>query len=231
MKPKVPQALLEKAAQRYIRDMEACKKKKGAVAPRRVITVSRMFGAGGISVSGIVKEALGWPLWDREILNVLSSQSHGRHRAGMFEALDEKTQGVIESFVSSVAGEVDKETYFYLLPRAIYIIAQNNAIILGRGAHLLLPDSLKIFLKASLEARIRNVMQLLDISEREAKREIINREQDREAFLAEITKKFRRLPGSVPERLQYDIELNMDSLTFEEAAGVIVAAAKRRYGI
>lgn len=229
MKTKVPQALIEKAAQRYIRDMEARKQQKGPSAPRRVITVSRMFGAGGISVSTLLKETLGWPVWDREILNVLSGQTHGQHQADMFEALDEKTQGVIESFVSSVAGGIDKEAYFYLLPRAIYIIAQNDAIILGRGAHLLLPDSLKVLLKASLETRIRNVMQLLGISEREAKREIINREQDREAFLAEMTRKFRRLPGSAPEQLVYDIELNMDSLTFQEASDAVVAAVKRRF--
>lgn len=231
MKTKVPQSLLEKEAQRYIREVEARRKKKEPAAPPKVITVSRMFGAGGISVSNRLKEALGWPMWDREILDVLASQTQGKNQAHMFEALDEKTQGLIESFVSSVAGDVDREAYFYLLPRAIYIIAQNDAIILGRGAHLFLPDSMKVFLKASLGTRIQNVMQLLGISEREAKREIINREQDREAFLEHINRKFRRPPGSASGQLVYDIELSMDSLSFEEATDAVVAAAKRRYNL
>jgi cytidylate kinase len=229
--PRVSQALLEKEAQRYIREVEARRKKKGSAGSRRVITISRMFGAGGISVSNRLKETLGWPVWDREILDVLASQTHGKHQAHMFEALDEKTRSLVESFVSSIAGDVDKDAYFFLLPRAIYIIAQNNAIILGRGAHFLLPDALKVMLKASLEVRIRNVMRLLGVSEREAKREIINREQEREAFLSDMAKKFRRLPGSVSGRLVYDIELNMDSLSFEEAADAVSAAAKRKYGL
>jgi cytidylate kinase len=231
VKTKVPRSLLEKEAQRYIREVEARRKKKGPAAPRRVITISRMFGAGGISVSNRLREILGWPVWDREILDVLASQTQGKLQAHMFEALDEKTQGLIESFVSSVAGDAEKGAYSYLLPRAIYIIAQNDAIILGRGAHIFLPESIKVLLKASLSTRIRNVMQLLGISEREAKREIINREQDREAFLEQIGRKFRRPPHSASGQLAYDIELNMDSLSFEEAADAVVAAAKRRYGL
>ena len=38
-----------------------------------------------------------------------------------------------------------KQTYLYLLQRAIYIISRNDSIILGRGAHLLLKDALKVY--------------------------------------------------------------------------------------
>jgi hypothetical protein len=221
--------LLEKAARRY--EMHAKSRgKKAGDQPRRVITISRMFGAGGISVSQLLSRRLDLPVWDREILDVLADESHGKYQAQMFESLDGKTQGVVDSFLTSVAGNVGKQTYFYLLQRAIYIISRNDAIILGRAAHLLLKNALKIFLKASMETRVKNVMQLLDVSEKRALKEIEKREQERESFLAEIGRKFVRKMTRPGELLQYDLEINTDSLDFEDAADVIIKAADARFG-
>jgi cytidylate kinase len=230
MKKQVPQALLEKAAKRYEAEIASRMKRASGEKAARVITISRMYGAGGISISTILSEKLGWPVWDREIMNVLADQSQGQYQARLFEALDETTQGVVESFLSSVGGQMDRQTYNYLLPRAVYIIAQSDAIILGRGAHLLLPDAFGVFLKASMESRVKNVMQLLDVDEKAALREIEKREKERTAFLDEIARRFgKRTAGYEP--LDYDLEINTDKLDFEAAADVIKTAVSMRFAL
>lgn len=228
MPKSVPQTLLEKAARRYEAEIAARKEERGEGKPGRVITISRMFGAGGISVSNLLAEILRWPVWDREVLNVLATASEGRHQARMFESLDEKTQGVIESFLTSVGGGMDKHTYDYLLPRAIYIIAQSDALILGRGAHLLLPGALKVFLKADMRTRIDNVRALLDIDEKKARKEINRRDRERREFLDDLGRRFGRR-GPAEDPLEYDLEINTDAFDFQDAADVILTAASTRF--
>ena len=219
MKTEVPQELIEKSVRRY--QLQIASNKKPLNRPPRVITISRMFGAGGISVSRLLGKRLECPVWDRQILDILADQSHGKYQASMFESLDEKTQGLIESFLSSLGGQLDRQTYFYLLPRAISIIAQQDAIILGRGANLFVPNARKVLLKASLSTRKSNVMQLLKTTEEQALAEIERRENDQNAFLRELADKFHK-PKT--EQLEYDLELNMDRFRFERAADVIMAA-------
>ncbi len=226
MKAQVSLDLAERAARRYEYAIMDRGVRKEVDTPKRVIAVSRMFGAGGMSVTKHLADRLQWPVWDREILDVLASESQGRYQSRMFEVLDEKTQGLVESFLTSISHQIGKQTYVYLLHRAIYIIAQNDAVLLGRGAHLLLPDSLKVLLKASKESRVSNVMRLLNLSEREARKEIVIREQEREAFLDELTQKF----GRHKERdIEFDLEINTDTLDFEEATDVIMAATKAHF--
>jgi cytidylate kinase len=197
----------------------------------RVITISRVFGAGGVSVTRILGKALGWPVWDREILDVLADQSQGQFQSRMYEALDEKAQGTIDSFLSSLSGKAGRKSYFYNLPRAVYIIAQSDAIILGRGANHMLPNALSVFLKASMETRLKNAMQLLNVSEKEARREIEKLEREKVEFLREMKGKFRKKGKDPYLKLDYDIEINTDRVNFQEAANLILAAASTRFGM
>lgn len=218
--------LAEKAARRYQLLVKDNLSQTGKRAPR-VITISRIFGAGGITVSGMLGKQLGYPVWDREILEVLASESEGKYQSQMFAALDERSQGIVESFLSSFAGHVGKDTYLYLLQRALLIVARSNAIILGRAANLLVPGALRVFLQASMETRIKNVMKLLSVGEKQARQEIKKREEERQRFLKEVRSKFA---GKQTTALDYDLELNTDSFDFENAVVVIRAAADVFFG-
>jgi len=231
MKKRVPQALLEKAAKRYEAEITARQAKEEKRGTGRVITISRGFGAGGVSVSRLLSKALGWPVWDREVLDVLADQSHGQFQSMMYEALDEKSQGVIDSFLSSLSGKVGRKSYFYNLPRAIYLIAQSDAIILGRGANHFLPDAVSVFLKASMETRIKNAMQLLHVSEKQAIKEIERLEGEKKGYLKDLKNKFKKKPKDPYLNLDYDIEINTDRVNFQEAANLILAAVSTRFNL
>lgn len=213
-------SLIEKAARRYqlSLDKQMAEKKTEST---RVITISRMYGAGGSSISNILGERLGIQVWDRQILDVLAAQSESEV---MFDMLDEKRKGVIESFLASLGGNMDRQAYVYLLPRAIKVIAQSDCIIVGRGAHFFLPDSCKILLKASFERRVSNVMELLCLDRDEARILVDKREVERRSFLDELLERFGDQRKLQSRRLQYDVEINTDRLDFNKAAGIILAS-------
>ncbi|NIM04552.1 MAG: hypothetical protein GTN65_02790, partial [Armatimonadetes bacterium] len=73
-------------------------------APARVITISRQLGAGGRRVGEALAGQLGWPIWDKEILEILAKRPGVSYRAQMFEALDEKAQNEIESIMYTFMG-------------------------------------------------------------------------------------------------------------------------------
>jgi len=221
--------MIEKAARKY--QMDVRKKQAGAeIGPElgRVITISREFGAGGRQVSLILGRMLEWQLWDKEIMEVLASEAGDHVQDDMFEALDEKVQGEIEALLASLLGQTEKHTYFFLLPRAIYTIAQDDGIVLGRGAHLLLPKALKVHLTASFENRVQNLVGLYEIDEKEAEREVVKTEKDREGFMKELRKRVSlpQLPQGAP---QFDLEINTDHLSFYDVAQIILVAMSKRF--
>jgi len=227
----VPHEILEKAAQRYAYNVgERRRKPEGAPLHPRVITISRQYGAGGRQVARLLSQVLGWIVWDKEILNVLATEGEGRYQQKMFESLDERAQGEVEAVLSAAFGQLDKHMYYYLLPKAIYTIAQDDAIVLGRGAHRFLPNSLKIRLKASVQTRVRNLVTLYELSEKEALDTVHKTDRERSGFMRELGKSLGHLP-TMEDEPEFDLEISTDRLDFEGAAGVVLAAAARKFGI
>ena len=66
--------------------------------------------------------------------------------------------GAIEATLLSCLGEPNRETYMYLLNKALYMIAQKDAIIVGRGAVYALRNSLAVRVIASMETRVKHMM-------------------------------------------------------------------------
>ncbi len=149
----------------------------------------------------------------------------------MFESLDETTQSGIDSALYAMLGGIHKDVYFYLLPRAILTIAQNDAIILGRGAHILLPNSLRVMLTASLELRIRRMAVREGISEKDALVMVKNSDREREAFLKELVARMSHASGGRMVRTGFDLTVDTDTFTFPQAASIILHAAAHKFGL
>ncbi len=226
----VPKDLVEKAVKRFQIDAHR-KREEISLQPRRVITISRQLGSGGKRVTELLSTWLDWPVWDKEILDVLASQSHLGYQAKMFEAVDEKVQDEIESLMSFTFGHIDKNAYLYLLPKAIFLIAQHDAIIIGRGAYLFLPDSLKIRVKASFSTRVENIMHYEGINKKTAQEKIRAVDQEREAFTKELCRRLGKPYAESKNHLHYDLEISTDNIRMEEAALLVLIAAMERFGL
>ena len=226
----VQRELVEKAIKRFQTEVQ----KKQREAPRKpgaVITISRQFGSGGKIIADILGQWLGWHVWDREILDVLSHQSHMRYQSRMFEAIDEKVQNEIENLTSSIFGQIDKHCYLHLLHKALLVIAHNDAIILGRGSHLFLPDALKVRVKASLQTRIEEISKREGISKKAAQEKIRSVDIERDSFIKSVCHKLGKKYPETTNHLHYDLEINIDNIAMEEAALLVLVTAKKKFNL
>ncbi len=228
---RVPHKLLDRAVNTF--EAEARRKLHEAPdRPPRVITISRQLGCGGRKIAECLSRELNVPIWDKEILDVLADHSNLHYQARMFEALDETSLGIIDSMTYAMLGGVSKDVYLYLLPRAILTVAQNDAIILGRGAHLLLPDALKVRVEASLDRRVENMVRFEGETEATARRRIEASDRTREAFLKELSSRLaQRADAQNGKRVQYDLVISTDRFCVQEAAEIVMRAASLRFAL
>jgi hypothetical protein len=199
--------------------------------PARVVTISRQLGAGGRRIAELMRERLGWPVYDREILEALAKRSGAHYRAQMFDALDETAQNEVEGILSTFLGRLDHHKYLFLLPRVILTLAQNDCIILGRAAHLFLPDSLRVRIEGSLERRMENMIRFEEMSAQAAKKEIERSDKSRARFI-------RQVCSALPEKYRwhksqrmYDLTINTDCFSAAEAAEIVLCAARKRFNV
>ncbi|MBW1835681.1 MAG: cytidylate kinase-like family protein, partial [Deltaproteobacteria bacterium] len=110
-----------------------------------VITISRQFGAGGITVGEIVAKKLGYRFYDNEIIQMLAKEA--KVSTHWVEDLEKEAGGAMQKFISQIVpksmverilddkrGYIDEEIYVDLLHLIIKKIADDgNAVIIGRG--------------------------------------------------------------------------------------------------
>ena len=229
MSSRVPTRLVERAGKQF--DLNF---RREAVPPSSrppgVITISRQLGSGGRKIAEEVSRQLGWRLWDREILDVIVKQTDRSFRPDMFEFVDEKAQNSIDAFAYSLLGDVNKYLYLHLLPKALATIVESDAVILGRGAHIVLPDALKIRVVASMDTRVDNMARYEGLSHVAAMKRMRDSERERDAFLRDLAAQFRPTGPRVDPEAQYDLVISTDHVSIEEATGLIVTLAQLRFG-
>jgi cytidylate kinase len=222
--------LVERAAKRYECESRARIETAGFAQPVKVITISRTLGSGGRAIAELLGGLLNCAVWDREILDVMADQAEGDVQGRMFEALDEIAHNEIEAMLTSMAGSVDRRAYQYLLPRSIHIIARNDAVIVGRGAHLILPNAFKVCVKAPMEARLARLKERTGWSDAEAVKRIEQADRSRVSFLREMAQITRRnQPGDPYRQVDFDLEISTNRFTVEEASEVIMTAAAKHF--
>ena len=98
-----------------------------------------------------------------------------------------------------------------------------GGVIVGRGANFILPrqSCLRVRLIASLERRIDNVSTIFEVEPKVAKRRILRRDGKRKAFVKHYFHK------DITDSQHYDLVLNMDQFSLEEAADTIVDTTNR----
>lgn len=222
---------LDRIVERQLRNWEIARsqrfesEKKGA--PREVqefVTVSRQVGAGGSRFAAALHAAIGWPLFDREILQAMSQDD--RSDAALYEWMDERDMGWLEYILDhSVRGRFPPHDYFHKLSKMILAIARGgHAIFLGRAADLILPrdHGLRIWIVAPRERRVSDFAARYDLTPELAGRETDRIERERAQF---IRHHFNR-PHDDP--IRFDLVINMDRIAVDQAVSVVVEALRAR---
>ena len=191
----------------------------GPACPPFSIAVSREAGALGHTVAAEVGYRLGWPVYDREILDKIGEDM--RRPPQHLQALDERPGSWLEEFLAGLTSQysVSPDRYLKYLVGAVRGLGEiGQCVIVGRGANFILPaeTTLRVRLVASAEDRVRVVAQRLNLGPREAAAWAERAERQRGEF---VRRAFRQ---DVAEPRHYDLVLNMSRLSVDEAADVIV---------
>jgi len=114
----IPGKYIEQAVAKYESDVPQQKIKPAHKGPKKLITISRQIGACGRMIADKIGDTLGCMVWGRKILAALAGVSGGGYQARMFQALDERTQGPIDSIIGGFFWQMPTQTYHYLLPES-----------------------------------------------------------------------------------------------------------------
>ena len=212
-------------------------KKGGAKKMERsVVSISRTLGAGGEEIGRLCSKELGYAYTDDDVI------VHAAERAGV----SPETIGQVEHSQSLLARILDSAgsgpvlgpvyhsadpafwsnapaLYQDLIERVIRETARNGrVVIVAHGASIPLagmPGLLRVLITASPKVRGERIRGA-DLDEQKAQETIEASDKERARFF----RRFYNLEQELPT--QYDLVVNTDDFSVDEAAKLIVSAAK-----
>jgi cytidylate kinase len=211
------EALVDEQARRW----QLVRQERREQTRRPVVTVSRQHGAGGGDVARKLAEDLRLDLFDREIIQRIAESTHLSER--VVSSLDEKHKELLTDWLAAISSRsyLSPAEYRYHLSRIVGAVAHHGgAVILGRGAHLILGqgEALRVLVVAPVQTRVLAVMNREGIAEREANRLILSIEADRKAFL------MKHFHADFADPATFDLVVNTAVLGVEGACGAIRTA-------
>ena len=195
-----------------------------------VITISRQFGAGGLTLGRKIADALDYTLVDEQIIKQISEKakvskdwvrSIEKEAGGkMHQFIDRLIpRGLMDRILDDQRGYIDEEIYTDLLEKIIRQIAEkDNCIILGRGGQYVLkdrPDTFHILLIADLKDRIQFMQSHYKLELGQATQVVQNEDKRR----LNLYRKFKRSDYDHPEH--YHLTLNTSRLDLESSIAIV----------
>ena len=196
-----------------------------------VVTINREVGTGGRTVGRKLAEKLGVKYYDKAIINGLT-QKFGLSKERIEEIKAQKKswwndinnyyQTLVNSTSQPMEAEVklDNATMFETEKRIQQELAeQTSCVIAGRTGFMVFrewPNHLNVFIQASMDYRIKRIMDRQNVSMDEARSIITKIDATREAYI----KKYE--DTSRYDTRNYQLVISMDGLTEDDAAQIIL---------
>ena len=198
------------------------KKKHPKVLAGPVIAVSRQTGCGAESIVQRIAKELGLTLYSWEIVEQIAKDAHVSEQ--VVATLDEKDQSALNDWLASFGDHgLSSYRYWECLRKVVFAIAAHgNAVILGRGGNFLLPPGKRIGLcfVAPLETRVKNVIEKLGLSEKQAQEHIAKTEREHELFVRE------HFLTDIKDATHYHITINTDVVKPETIVEIVKVMLK-----
>jgi cytidylate kinase len=202
-----------------------------------VITISRQFGAGGITLGKMVSQRLGYTFFENEIIQMVAEKA--KVSRSWAESMEKEAGGKIQRLISSMVskrfverllddqkGYIDEEVYVELLHEIIgKIAAEGNAVILGRGSQYILkdfPDTYHVLLVADKDFRVAFIEKKYALNFKAALQTVSNEDRRR----INLYRKFGREDYDSP--FHYHLVLNVGRIGIDRAADLMVKLVRNR---
>ena len=203
---------------------------------RFVITINREVGSGGRTVGRILAEKLGVPYYDKALTKALEEKFNmstdeierlkSNNRSWWEDMkrvliLGELAANSEEYYVEEKKTLVTSEAVLKAEKDILQSIAiEESCVIAGRSAFFVMngfPNRLNVLIQASMEYRVKRLMDKRGITEKEAKKIIKDVDEQREEYLKNNARTSRY------DTRNYDLVIKMDGKTEEDAVKVILA--------
>jgi cytidylate kinase len=190
------------------------------------IAITREAGAKGSVIAAAIAEKLGWPVYNRELLEHIAKEM--QVDKSLLEEVDEKHKGWVRECLESILAvpAVSASSYFhYLLQTLLTLAAHGECVIVGRGAAQVLPaaTTLRVRLVGPVADRIQVIRRRRGVSPEEAKHWIDNVDAERARFVREH---FLKDPN---DSRFCDLTLNSSRFSVGQCAEIIIAAGVNRF--
>jgi cytidylate kinase len=201
-----------------------------------VITINRELGSGGRTVGRLVAEKLGVPFYDKALIRALEEKYEltteeierlkSRKRSWWADfkrvmIVGEDAANLTSYHVGSEADLLTTEALFKAEKEILMGIAEaESCVIAGRSAFFVLsahPNRLSVLIQASMESRIERVMKKQNLSWKDAMKVINKVDKMREEYVKNYAQTSRY------DTRNYDLVINMDGKTEEQAANLILS--------
>ncbi|HEX2657353.1 MAG TPA: cytidylate kinase-like family protein [Polyangia bacterium] len=194
--------------------------------PRPNLTVSRQFGARGAELGQRVAADLGFRFYSQELIHFIAEESHVADQ--VVESLDERVRAGVPRRVAQLlkGSGFTPSDYLRNLSRVVTALGRmGGGVIIGRGAHLLLEQSLTLRIRviAPLDRRIERVAEKYHLPEPVAREKIQRIDDERVAFNRQ------HYGVDVGDPSHYDLVINTGLLPIETCTALVTTAFRARF--
>ncbi|MCB7319580.1 cytidylate kinase-like family protein [Lacrimispora sp. 210928-DFI.3.58] len=191
----------------------------------KIITIARQFGSGGHEAAERLSKQLGIPLYDRSLVE-MAAEKMGQSAVSV-EKVDETALSrflanyQISQEPNSVTGyglSLNDSTYVTQTIIIDALAAKGPCIIVGRCGNYVLqnhPGLIDVFLCASMEDRIKRIMERYGFSEKDAVNAIKSTDRQRKKYYENYT---QNKWGSIES---HQMLLNVSRLGMEKTVDII----------
>jgi len=191
-----------------------------------IITISREYGAQGAAIARILEKRLGFKMWDKEILKVISEKLGSD--VDYIRSLDESPQSAVED---TIFGFLNRKStnlnYSIYLVRALQAIQKyGNAIIVGRGGNYVCRNkkTFNVRVVAPLTQRVDHIAAKEGISKEEARAIVKIKDEERARFSQHNFSK------KIDSPTDYDMIVNSGTFSLESIAELIIEGYQQKIG-
>ena len=196
-----------------------------------MITINREVGSGGRTVGRKLAEMLGVKYCDKAVIDGLTKkfgltperiEEIKAQKKSWWNDINNYYQTLVNSTSQPMEAEVklDNSTMFETEKRIQQELAeQTSCVIAGRTGFMVFrewPNHLSVFIQASMDYRIKRIMDRQNVSMDEARSIITKIDATREAYI----KKYE--DTSRYDTRNYQLVITMDGLTEDDAAQIIL---------
>lgn len=218
-------SLIDQQIKRWTRERKPKRVESTVVPP--VVTVSRQFGSRGAHVGELAARKLGFSFWDQELLHGMADQTEAAQAA--LSWIDERPQSAWRDFVDGIlmGDEYTESEYLRRLIQVVRGVAdRGSAVVVGRGSHYILGPSraLRVRIVAPVETRVQSLAERGGMDLKDARRVVKRIDRQRVVFMR------HHYDRDLEDVTSFDLVLNVGTLTLDQAAEIVVAAYRARFG-